>query len=46
MKKKTLAAFLMMSTVLASASVCYAGEVAKEKLGMVGEDEILFRAQN
>ena len=24
----------------------YAGEIAKEKLGMVGEDEILFRAQN
>ena len=24
----------------------YAGEMAKEKLGMVGEDEILFRAEN
>lgn len=24
----------------------YAGEIAKEKLGMVGEDEILFRVQN
>ena len=24
----------------------YAGEIAKEKLGMVGEDEILFRSQN
>lgn len=24
----------------------YAGEVAKEKLGMVGEDEILFRAED
>lgn len=24
----------------------YAGEIAKEKLGMAGEDEILFRAQN
>ena len=24
----------------------YAGEVARQKLGMVGEDEILFRAEN
>ncbi|MDO4343989.1 MAG: septum formation initiator family protein [Eubacteriales bacterium] len=24
----------------------YAGEAAKQKLGMVGEDEILFRAEN
>lgn len=24
----------------------YAGEAAKEKLGMVGEDEILFRSEN
>lgn len=24
----------------------YAGEIANEKLGMAGEDEILFRAQN
>ena len=27
-------------------TVVYAGEIAKEKLGMVGEDEILFRAEN
>ena len=39
MKKKTLAAFLMMSTVLASASVCYAEDAVD--LNAASLDEIV-----